>query len=72
MGGEPLRRGTRITLHLKPDALEFADAARLGGLVKQYSEFIAFPIKLWSTTSKPLQVRVCVCGGGLRWGEYGA
>ena len=87
VGGEPLRRGTRITLHLKPDALEFADAARLGGLVKQYSEFIAFPIKLWSTTSKPLQVCVpvlvccavcvrvrggrCGCAGGSVWGALG-
>eukprot|EP00887_Chlorella_sp_A99_P008257 scaffold12.g8257.t1 len=51
-----LARGTRITLHLKPDAEEFADPSKLQSLIKQYSEFISFPIKLWSTTSEPVQV----------------
>ncbi|KAL6772183.1 HSP90C [Auxenochlorella protothecoides x Auxenochlorella symbiontica] len=45
-----LKRGTRITLHLKEDAKEFADAAKIEGLLKQYSEFISFPIKLWTTS----------------------
>ncbi|PSC74731.1 heat shock 90C [Micractinium conductrix] len=49
-------RGTRVTLHLKPDATEFADAMRLQSLIKQYSEFISFPIKLWTTSSVPEQV----------------
>ena len=52
-----LERGTRITLHLKPDALELADDKKLGALIKQYSEFIAFPIKLWAVESVPEQVR---------------
>ncbi|KFM24018.1 Heat shock protein 83-1 [Auxenochlorella protothecoides] len=61
-----LKRGTRITLHLKEDAKEFADAAKIEGLLKQYSEFISFPIKLWTTSfvneqvqndSKPLWTR---------------
>ena len=46
--GEPLERGTRVTLYLKDDAAEYADDKKLGGLIKQYSEFIAFPIKLWA------------------------
>ncbi len=46
--GEPLARGTRVTLHLKEDAAEYADDKKLGALIKQYSEFIAFPIKLWA------------------------
>ena len=29
---------------------------RLQSLIKQYSEFISFPIKLWVTTSTPEQV----------------
>lgn len=41
-------RGTRVTLHLKEDAAEYADDKKLGALIKQYSEFIAFPIKLWA------------------------
>lgn len=46
--GEPLARGTRVTLHLKEDAAEYANDKKLGALIKQYSEFIAFPIKLWA------------------------
>ncbi|KAI7836999.1 hypothetical protein COHA_009181 [Chlorella ohadii] len=51
-----IKRGTRITLHLKPDAMEFADANKLQSLIKQYSEFISFPIKLWVSSSTPEQV----------------
>ena len=45
---EQLPRGTRVTLHLKEDAAEYADDGRLGALIKQYSECIAIPIKLWA------------------------
>ena len=53
-----LKRGTRITLHLKPDAKDLADAQKLGALIKQYSEFIQFPIKLWSTKTEYDQARL--------------
>jgi HSP90 family molecular chaperone len=43
--GEPLKRGTRVTLHLKEDAYELADEKKLAELIKQYSEFIQFPIR---------------------------
>lgn len=43
--GEPLKRGTRVTLHLKEDAYELADEKKVGELIKQYSEFIQFPIR---------------------------
>ena len=43
--GEPLRRGTRVTLHLKDDATDLADQKKLEDLIKQYSEFISFPIR---------------------------
>ena len=39
-------RGTRVVLHLKSDAYEFADAWRLRGLIKRYSDHIAFPIRM--------------------------
>ena len=39
-------RGTRVVLHLKEDAKEFADAWRLRGLVKRYSDHIAFPVRM--------------------------
>ena len=51
-----LTRGTRITLHLKEDAAELADAAKLGSLIKQYSEFIQFPIRLWGPKTEFEQV----------------
>jgi len=49
--GEALGRGTRITLHLKEDCEEIADETKLASLLKTYSEFISFPIKLWKTES---------------------
>lgn len=54
--GEKLSRGTRITLHLKEDAHDLADDKKLGSLIKQYSEFISFPIKLWSSSQDFQQV----------------
>ncbi len=39
-------RGTRVVLHLKDDATEFADAWRLRSLVKRYSDHIGFPVRM--------------------------
>ncbi len=39
-------RGTRVVLHLKEDATEFADAWRLRSLVKRYSDHIGFPVRM--------------------------
>jgi len=47
--GATLGRGTQITLHLKEDCLEFLEEERLRDLVKHYSEFINFPIYLYTT-----------------------
>jgi molecular chaperone HtpG len=38
--------GTRIVLHLKEDQSEFADDYRIRGLVRRYSDHIAFPVKM--------------------------
>jgi molecular chaperone HtpG len=43
---EQLTRGTKITLHLKSDNLEFLEERRVKDLVKKHSEFISFPIEL--------------------------
>jgi len=48
----PLTRGTRIVLHLKEDAKEMADPVRLARLIRQYSQFIQFPIELWQATKE--------------------
>mmetsp|Transcript_2843 Transcript_2843/g.5563 ORF Transcript_2843/g.5563 Transcript_2843/m.5563 type:complete len:706 (-) Transcript_2843:125-2242(-) len=49
-----LGRGTRIVLHLKEDMSEYLEERRLKDLVKKHSEFIGFPIKLYTekTTEK--------------------
>lgn len=38
------QRGTRVTLHLREDAAEFADESRLRMLIRKYSDHIAFPV----------------------------
>lgn len=43
---EPLGRGTMLKIHLKPEALEYAETAKLKELVSKYSEFMNFPIYL--------------------------
>merc|ERR1712170_223054 len=49
-----LGRGTRIVLHLKEDMSEYLEEKRIKDLVKKHSEFIGFPIKLYTekTTEK--------------------
>jgi molecular chaperone HtpG len=39
-------RGTTVTLHLKDDAKEFADAWRVRSLIRRYSDHIGFPVKM--------------------------
>ncbi|CAI9106239.1 OLC1v1005352C1 [Oldenlandia corymbosa var. corymbosa] len=40
-------RGTRLTLHLKRDDKGFAHPERIERLVKNYSQFVSFPIFTW-------------------------
>jgi molecular chaperone HtpG len=49
-----LGRGTRIILHLKEDMSEYLEEKRVKDLIKKHSEFIGFPIKLYTekTTEK--------------------
>ncbi|CAD6218845.1 unnamed protein product [Miscanthus lutarioriparius] len=52
-----LTRGTQITLYLRDDdKYEFADPARIQGLVKNYSQFVSFPIYTWQEKSRTVEV----------------
>jgi len=53
-GGMPLEgdSGTRITLHVKSGSMELLENHRLGDLLRRYSEFIAFPIYAWETSTE--------------------
>merc|ERR1712183_1030667 len=51
-----LKRGTRIILHFKEDMSEYLEEKRIKDLVKKHSEFIGFPVMLYTekTTEKEI------------------
>ena len=51
-------RGTSVTLHLKADAREFADAFRLRGLIRRYSDHIGFPVRMRKEGEASLEYEV--------------
>eukprot|EP00612_Vaucheria_litorea_P005566 CAMPEP_0171462240 /NCGR_PEP_ID=MMETSP0945-20130129/6355_1 /TAXON_ID=109269 /ORGANISM="Vaucheria litorea, Strain CCMP2940" /LENGTH=696 /DNA_ID=CAMNT_0011988723 /DNA_START=203 /DNA_END=2293 /DNA_ORIENTATION=+ len=55
--GEPIEgSGTRIELHIKDDCDEYLEAYKIKELCQKYSEFVAFPIEVWSEKTKYEQV----------------
>lgn len=51
-------RGTRLTLHLKRDDKGFAHPERIEKLVKNYSQFVSFPIYTWQEKGFTKEVEV--------------
>ena len=49
---EPLGRGTEVRMHLRNDSLEFNDEEKIKSLVQRYSQFINFPIYMWTTKTE--------------------
>lgn len=43
---DPVYHGSRITLHLKDSCHEFANAERIKSIVKKYSSFVSFPVRV--------------------------
>lgn len=41
-----VKRGTNIEIHLKEDALDFAEKFQLENAIKKHSNFVSFPIKI--------------------------
>ena len=50
-----IRRGTRVILELKEDAGEFADQERIKQIIRRYSSFVPFPIKVADETVNTVQ-----------------
>jgi len=54
--GNTLGRGTTINIHLKEGAEEYLEDSVLKALVIKYSEFINFPILLWTSSEEEKEV----------------
>eukprot|EP01012_Entosiphon_sulcatum_P040349 TRINITY_DN53_c0_g1_i1.p1 TRINITY_DN53_c0_g1~~TRINITY_DN53_c0_g1_i1.p1 ORF type:complete len:702 (-),score=217.67 TRINITY_DN53_c0_g1_i1:22-2127(-) len=53
---DSVKRGTKITLHLKEDQTEYLEERRLKDLIKKHSEFIGFPISIQVEKTKEKEV----------------
>ncbi|KAL1803281.1 hypothetical protein ACET3Z_031928 [Daucus carota] len=52
-----LRRGTQITLYLRSDdKYEYTEPTKIQNLVKNYSQFVSFPIYTWQEKSRTIEV----------------
>lgn len=53
---EALGRGIKLILHLKPECLEYLEEKKIKELIKTHSEFIQFPIEIYTekTTEKDI------------------
>jgi len=53
---EPLVRGTKITLFMKEDQLDFIDEKKLQEITKKHSQFIGYPISLQMQKTRDKEV----------------
>ncbi|CAN4121995.1 unnamed protein product [Withania somnifera] len=56
--GNLLARGTQITLYLRDDdKYEYSEPKKIQDLVKNYSQFVSFPIYTWQEKSRTIEMR---------------
>lgn len=53
--GDTLKRGTTVSLQLKPEAKDFLEQDTIKNLVRKYSQFINFPIYLWASRTEQVE-----------------
>nr|AEE63339.1 unknown [Dendroctonus ponderosae] len=53
--GSSLKRGTTVSLQLKPEAKDFLEHETIKALVTKYSQFINFPIYLWTSHTETVE-----------------
>lgn len=58
VGYPRMTRGTEIILHMKDDCLDFVDEKKVKEIVKKHSQFVSFPINLYTIKSEEKEVDV--------------
>jgi len=56
--GDTLKRGSVISLYLKEEAQDFLEEDTVRELIRKYSQFINFPIRMWSSKTVEEEVPV--------------
>lgn len=56
--GDTLKRGSIISLHLKDEAQDFLEEDTVRELIRKYSQFINFPILMWSSKTVEEEVPI--------------